>query len=395
MENIDIENYIRKKQESEYVDFKERIYTNLSQSELAKDVSAFANGAARGDKYIIMGIDDKERKVIGISEEQEFDSSGIENHIADRIEPRIIVECGECKVENKRIVYIKIPEANDNPPYVIKRDSGKSIKQGDIFVRIGTCNRRATREDIDAMYKRNLKISIKIYEQYVGIIAGEKDLGEAKIAIELINPTNNPILINGGCVTLSNEFDTIERKAMSFGEDRMLEEKPLLLKANSREKKTLQFCFCSEDCLRLRFEDNGNLQYNPYMKIELFDTDGNRYTDEKESIFLFARGDILHKIQSFYKQFRRGLKVNEKKMIKAVSSNDNEMFEDILKSFECNLTFVQKKYVLGHTYYPEYDILCNVIQAAKENGNDRAIEILYEHQLPNNFVEFALTGVEV
>ena len=394
MENIDVENYIRQGQESEYVDFKEKLYTNLSQSDLAKDIAAFANGVSKGDKYIIMGIDDKKRNVIGIPYEQEFDSSSIENHIVERIEPRIMVKCGECEVENKRIAYIKIPETNDNPPYIIKRDSGKSIRQGDIYIRIGTCNRKATREDIDAMYNINLKINIKIYEQYVAIIPGEKDLGEAKIDIELINPTNNPILINGGCVILSNEFDTIERKAMSFGEDRMLEEKPLLLKANSREKKTLQFSFSSDDCLRLRFEDTVTLQYNPYIKIDLFDTDGNSYIDEMESVSLYAKGNILHKIKLLYREFRMALKLNEKKMIKAVSSNDNETLEYVLSSLKCNLTFVQKGYVLGHPEYPEYDIMRNVILAAKANGNDEAIEILYEHLLPNNFVEFALTGVE-
>lgn len=382
-----VESYIRTKQESEFVDFKEKMYTNLSQSDLAKDVAAFANGSAQGDKYIIMGIDDKERNMVGIPEEMDFDASSIENHVMEKIEPRIMIECGEYKIDGKRIVYIKIPQKNDNPPYVIKTD-GARFKQGDIFVRIGTCNRKAAREDIDSMYKRNIKANIKIYGQSVYVQQGKEDLGEAKVEIELINPTSNPILINGGYVNLSNEFDTIEREAMSFGEDRRLDEKPLLLKANSREKKTLQFRFLSDDCLRLRFNDEGNLQYSPYIKVELHDTDGNIYFSEKENIIIFARGNVLHKIQSYYKQFRTGLVVNENKMIKAVASNDNVKLEKILNSFTCNLSFLERGYVLGDNQYPEYDVVCSVIRVAKENGNDEAIEILYKHQLSKDFVDF-------
>ncbi len=385
----EIESHIRTKQESEFVDFKEKMYTNLPQSDLAKDVAAFANGSAQGDKYIIMGIEDKERSIVGIPEEMDFDASSIENHIVDRIEPRILVECGEYTIDNKRIVYIKIPKKNDNPPYVIKRD-GISYKQGDIFVRIGTCNRKAVREDIDAMYKRNIKANIKIYGQSVYVQQGKEDLGEAKIEIELMNPTNNPILINGGYVVLSNEFDTIKREAMSFGEDRRLDEKPLLLKAESREKKTLQFRFLSDDCLRLRFNDEGNLLYSPYIKVELHDTDGNMYSSERDSINIFARGDVLHKIQSYYKQFRTGLKLNQSKMIKAVVSNNNPALKKILDSFTCNLSFLEKGYVLGDNQYPEYDIIYNVIRKAKENGNDEAIEILYKHQLSKDFVDFCI-----
>lgn len=388
MENYEaVESYIKNKQESEFVDFKEKMYTNLRQSDLAKDVAAFANGSAQGDKYIIMGIDDKERNIVGISEDINFEASNIENHIIERIEPRIMVECGEYTIANKRIAYIKIPQTNDNPPYIIKRD-GASAKQGDIFVRVGTCNRKAVREDIDAMYKRNIKANIKIYGQSVHVQQGKEDLGEAKVEIELINPTNNPILINGGYVTLSNEFDTIEREAMSFGEDRRLDEKPLLLKANSREKKTLQFRFLSDDCLSLRFNDEGNLQYSPYIKVILYDSDENIYTCERESIFIFVRGNVLHKIQSYYKQFRAGLKSNQPGMIQAVVSNNNLELEKILTSFRCDLSFIEKEYVLGRSKYPEYDIICNVIRAAKENGNDEAIEILYKHQLSKDFVDF-------
>lgn len=390
MENYDeLKRYIRTKQESEFVDFKEKMYANLAQSDLAKDVAAFANGSAQGDKYIIMGIDDKERNVVGISEEIDFDASSIENHIIEKIEPRLMVECGECKIDDKRIVYIKIPQKNDNPPYVIKSD-GVRFKQGDIFVRIGTCNRKAAREDIDSMYKRNIKANIEIYGQSVYVQQGKKDLGEAKIEIELINPTNNPIFINGGYVILSNEFDTIEREAMSFGEDRRLDEKPLLLNANSRENKTLQFRFLSDDCLRLRFNDKGNLQYSPYIKVELYDTDGNMYSSERDSINIFARGDVLHKIHSYYKQFRMGLKLNQSKMIQAVVSNNNPALEKILDSFTCNLSFLEKGYVLGNNQYPEYDVVCSVIRAAKENGNDEAIEILYKHQLSKDFIDFCM-----
>ena len=52
-----IKRFIDEKQENEFVDFKLKTYgKDLVNSELVKDVVAFANGEAKGDKYIIFGV---------------------------------------------------------------------------------------------------------------------------------------------------------------------------------------------------------------------------------------------------------------------------------------------------------------------------------------------------
>ena len=49
--------------ETPCVDFKRDFYAKLSQSDLPKDVCAFANSISNEDKYIIFGIEDKTREI--------------------------------------------------------------------------------------------------------------------------------------------------------------------------------------------------------------------------------------------------------------------------------------------------------------------------------------------
>ena len=154
MESDRIKRIIEDKKETDHVDFKRVFYKSLSESDLSKDVSAFANANSNQDKYIIFGVDDKTRQVTGIDESTLPSQDNLDKYLSDTIEPFINVEIGSIEYKDHVIGYIKISNKNIDCPYVIKRDCGRNnnIHQGDIFIRKGSVIQRASRSDLDRMY---------------------------------------------------------------------------------------------------------------------------------------------------------------------------------------------------------------------------------------------------
>lgn len=151
--------HIQDAKENSCVDFKREFYLSLKQSDLAKDVSAFANLLNNEDKYIIFGVDDENREVVGIDAQNFIKQDDVDSYLESKVEPFPEVTCGLIKTEDgKNIGYIKVSSRNLNPPYVIKEVCGKGnrIEKGDIFIRKGSCNKKALRTDIDEMYMKNV-----------------------------------------------------------------------------------------------------------------------------------------------------------------------------------------------------------------------------------------------
>lgn len=391
-----VQELIERGKETELVDFKLKWYgANLNNTELVKDIAAFANGREKGDKYIIFGVDDKSKEIIGFTGET-FDSSAIENCIAERIEPRMVVECGNLFVEDKMIAYIRIPEKNDNPPYIIKKDGGKnnSIRQGDIYVRVGTCNRKANREDLDRMYRENEKMKISIYENYLSV--GPMQVGNKKrdtieighFEIELFNPTSRPIILCGGMIKLSNRFETLEKIIWGFNPLTRFEEGPYTVGGHCREVKTTYFDFQSIDCVLLRLDEDGNSLYVPKVEVVLYDTEQNEYHAELDKAYVFARGSVLHKIKRYYKEFREKLKNVGSILVSLIEENENMKLQEVIEKNSLDFSFIQPGYVLGHPEFPEYDVLYSVIETALACNNSGALQTLISKGLPSEFIEF-------
>lgn len=392
-----IKRFIDNKQENEYVDFKLKTYgKDLANSELVKDVVAFANGEAKGDKYIIFGVADETKEIVGIPDTEKFEPSVLENSLDGRVEPRVKIECGEIQIDGKRVAYIKIPEKNDNPPYIIKKAGGKnqSIREGDILVRIGTSNRKANREDLDRMYRGSKKMSIKMYDRmfHVGPIPfGKRDkdrIEEGVFEIELINPTSEARILCGGMITISNSYGTIERNIWGVDKLKRFEDSPYTLEHNSRKVEKMYFDFRREDCVCLRFADTGVLGHSPRIMIELFDTDENvYYTEIEQPIFLVHR-DMLDLLEKVYEGFRKKLMEHKELMIELIRNKRNDEFEKLLVNPWLDFSFVQPDYVLSDVLYPEYDILYIVVNTAFENKNEEALEIMRKNKLDETFIEF-------
>lgn len=65
----EIDNFIQKKCEGSYWDFKQQWYDSKQQGELLHDIICMANNQTEHDAFIIIGVEDESFKIVGISED--------------------------------------------------------------------------------------------------------------------------------------------------------------------------------------------------------------------------------------------------------------------------------------------------------------------------------------
>lgn len=101
-----------------------------------KSVVAFAN--SYGGK-IIIGVEDKTRKIVGVDEEKAFEMmDSIANAISDSCEPAIIPDITLQTVENKKLIVVEITASTQRPYYI------KSLGREDgVYVRVAGTTRPA------------------------------------------------------------------------------------------------------------------------------------------------------------------------------------------------------------------------------------------------------------
>jgi ATP-dependent DNA helicase RecG len=121
--------------ENEYVEFK----SNYQKPEdIGERLSALANGSAllgQQYAYLIFGIEDKSRKVIGTTfsvANEKIGNDELENWLVQRLNPRIDFRIYEFEFQDKRIVLFHIPAAQGQPV---------SFKHID-YIRIGSLTRK-------------------------------------------------------------------------------------------------------------------------------------------------------------------------------------------------------------------------------------------------------------
>ncbi|WP_203266155.1 helix-turn-helix domain-containing protein [Streptococcus uberis] len=148
---MNLEGMIRYETEGTCLDFKSEEYNSKNRDALIKDIMSMANAHTLKSKYIIIGVKDepgKARKFLGL--ESISDQANLENIIQENIEPHVHFKYYSYQIDEKMLGIIEIFN-NDNRPYMLKKD-GVSIKKGDMFIRKGSRQSKALREDIDKMF---------------------------------------------------------------------------------------------------------------------------------------------------------------------------------------------------------------------------------------------------
>ncbi|MBQ8245844.1 MAG: ATP-binding protein [Lachnospiraceae bacterium] len=300
-----IQKIIEKKVETSEVDFKREFYNSLKSSDFPKDVSAFANLTTGTDKYIIFGIDDNSRDILGVTPSSIISQDCIDGYINETIEPFVNVAIDTFILNGKCLGYIKIFASNTNPPYVIKKTCGKDngIRSGDIYIRKGACNQKASRQDIDSMYLNNGSLKIKPFENFIVIepihnsfkIPQTASYGHVDIEIE--NSSSSPHLLSNGFIEISSKTYTVRRPIYDVLPQINIGEHPIVIPAKSKNIYTALFSFSSQDCVDFEFNEDGLMEDSVLVRISLLDTDDATYSTEFFEAFLKAKGEILHKVK--------------------------------------------------------------------------------------------------
>jgi len=119
-----------KRQEGTKLDFKLKLSLQYEsgKKELAKDVCAIANSKG-GRGYIIIGIEDKTRKVVGLADNNLIKEEQIQQIISSRCEPPIPIQVETCSLEGKKVCIITI-FSGEQKPYQIRENGAFYIRRG-------------------------------------------------------------------------------------------------------------------------------------------------------------------------------------------------------------------------------------------------------------------------
>lgn len=359
-----IKNFIDCHDECEYLDFKQIPYKDEKLVDFVKDVVAFANSDCKQDKYILLGIEDKSKCVIGIDCEDLQDSAIFQNTLLQKVEPELNIESSTIEYNGQVIGFIKILASNDNRPYLIKEDYKKGkreIKKGDMYIRKGSSNFHMTRADLDKIYSSG-NFEVSFYDSFLFV---------SEISIEdnnklFINPTyglikavfknfsKRPVTISGGWIEICDKNNNIltTHQVVHIGTITQSD----LFKAfppNFENVLNLFISFSSNDCVTLNLDDDGASDSKFLLRLTLKDINDNKYETIIDDCFLVVKGPILHKIQLKYAKMRKYLKRNFSQLVKAIKTRDYKMIENIFSSTDIDFNLVKADHILNSTAFPE------------------------------------------
>ena len=143
-----------KREEGIKLDFKLRleVYSEAGKKELTKDICAIANSSG-GRGYIIVGIKDKSKEIIGLQEDDIFKEEQIQQIITSRCEPPIPIEVDFIDIKDKKIGVISIYDGGQKPYQV--RDNGA------FYIRRGSTTDVMRKQELIALFEENLSLTIE------------------------------------------------------------------------------------------------------------------------------------------------------------------------------------------------------------------------------------------
>lgn len=379
--------YIQDAKETEIVDYKLEFYKNLPYSDLPKDIAAFANHPSDEDKFIIFGVEDNTKQVYGLKKEPFGDISEIENYLFKTIEPYVKIEADCFELQGKRVAYIKISSQNKNRPYVIKKTCGSKayIEKGDIYIRKGTCNQKADRMDIDAMYESNGECRVSIFHDDILIAPNDNGIYGGALKLEIQNTTKRPILIVNGKISLKNKHATVLQSIVSLYPSNNILKTPVEIPANSRRTYDARFAFNEDDCLKLKFEESGNLLFDTTAYVYLEDIDENKYYSTYIPVTVNAVGPIKDKTAEYYKNWRERILSHEKDILESIESANGSLLRE-LEALE--LDSLQPWYVKNNDGYPELAVLRRIVECLKASDDKNSRKAL--EYFPKEFVDYCM-----
>jgi len=289
-----IEEIIKYGYETDYLDFKAVQYTN--NTSLIKDILSMANSFSSQTKYIICGIKVKptnKKELLGIETNQFKDSAEYQQLIYANIEPDLHIEYIPFDYNGTLLGIIKIDDC-DNKPYLLKKDYEK-LKRGFCYIRKGSHQMIASREDYDRFYfmKEEIGVVIKDYSLFV---SGDKGLGRSQLLFK--NYSNNPTTIMGGKLEIFSAVGERLTVHQLFGFDKTYIGADFTLELKHKSERFGEgiFNFESSDCLRLNMDSYGIVDAL-IAKITVWDSSEREYTHSIDNFSVIVKGKVLWKIE--------------------------------------------------------------------------------------------------
>lgn len=213
-------------EEDDRVDYKQTIDSTFEKDwlEITKDISAFAN--THGG-YMVFGINDSEKKVVGVSRKVADtikDANNLHQKINRYLEPNIVsLRAKEFKIDNLSIVVLYIPQSTGTT-HVISKDgvftykSGKRkilLHKGTFYVRRSASNHLGDSRDLNEVIERRidqfrdslLKKVAKVVESPASsdVFILSKDPGDVEAKRFIIEDSPDAIAIKGMSFTVAPE----------------------------------------------------------------------------------------------------------------------------------------------------------------------------------------------
>jgi predicted HTH transcriptional regulator len=173
--------------------------TESGKKEFAKDISALANSRG-GRGYLIIGIEDKTRRIVGIHQE-EIKEEQIQQVIATRIEPPIPISYDIIEIDAKYVGVVTIYQS-EQKPYQFKEN-------GAFYIRRGSTTDTMRKGEIISALQDNLSLDTElcpIVKSNIGFI--NMDLVKTYFTLHNIdiNDNNKEILMTStGIITRESE----------------------------------------------------------------------------------------------------------------------------------------------------------------------------------------------
>ncbi|WP_244834598.1 RNA-binding domain-containing protein [Clostridium sp. BJN0001] len=136
------------------LDFKQQLElsSETGKKELTKDICAIANSNG-GRGYLVIGVEDKTKKIIGLDDENMFKEEQVQQIITSRCEPPIPIKVDFVNYKEKVIGVITIFDAQQRPYQV--RDNGA------FYIRRGSTTDVMRKQELISLLESELSLTIE------------------------------------------------------------------------------------------------------------------------------------------------------------------------------------------------------------------------------------------
>jgi predicted HTH transcriptional regulator len=144
------------RQEGTKLDFKQKLDldTESGKKELAKDICAIANSRG-GRGYLIIGVEDKTKNIIGIDEKTIYGEEQLQQVICSRCEPPIPISLDIVRIDDKAVAVISIYDS-DQKPYQLR-------DQGAFYIRRGSTTDTMRKQELISCLQEGFSFNVETF----------------------------------------------------------------------------------------------------------------------------------------------------------------------------------------------------------------------------------------